>query len=182
VRFKEVGTETAPDEVVEVEAKAETETVEPVVEEVAKEAAVAPEAPVVTTPAPVIPQVFEAVFGAETVKELTEGVAATTVAAVQQLFGESIVKTLQLFADALASMEKQITTQTETLTALNKHEDERVKEQVGLLPRATLKAITSAPVATRPSQRNLPAAAPDEAEKQSFAEIAKQTLYGDTNA
>ena len=49
-----------------------------------------------------------------------------------------------------------------------------VFQTFNLLPRATLKAITSAPVATRPSQRNGQVVSADGAEKLSFAEIAQK--------
>jgi hypothetical protein len=176
VRFKEVGAETEP-ETTEVEAKAETEIVEPVVEEVAKETAVAPEAPAAVSPEVVTPQAFDAVFSTETLKAMAVEVAALTAAAVLEVLSESVIKSMQANSDMLKAMEKQVAHNVETMDAIAKREDERIKEQVGLLPRATLKAITSTPVAARPSQRNGETVTAD-TEKLSFAEIAKQTLYG----
>ena len=178
VRFKEVGNETEPEaetvvEVVATEPPAEDEAPETTT---AKEVTVA-EVPIVEQPA--APQAFDAVFSDETLKAMAEGVAATTAAVVMQLLKAEVTKSLQTFADALANMEKQIATLSESTTKLAKREDERIAEQVGLLPRATLKAITSTPFSARPSQRAAEAPNTEPGSGLSFAEIAKQTLYGD---
>jgi hypothetical protein len=174
VRFKEVGN-VEPDEVVEVEAKAETEAVAPVEEE-AKEAVVAPTEPVAETTELPAPPAFDAVFSPETLKAMAAEVAATTAAEVAKNESALLTGPLTLIAEALKNLETQIAAQNEVIAKLSKREDERVKEQVGLLPRATLKAISSTPVASRPSQRNLAVAQPEV--QLSYAEIANQTLYG----
>jgi len=174
VRFKEVGAETEPEVVTEVEAKAETEETEPVVEDEVKETAVAPEAPAAVIPEVAAPQAFDAVFSAETLKAMAAEVAATTAAEVAKNESALLTGPLTLIAEALKELQTAV-------AALTKRDDERIKEQVGLLPRATLKAISSAPVNERPSQRGMAQASKEaDGDKLSFAEIAKQTLYGDS--